>query len=85
MPIVIQRAALGQSQGLVKSLPEISTGWLANGHTTASVQPGKEKFARETFEKNKQNLDDRPSAAGCMRCEAKATKSEHRVCVQTSV
>ena len=29
------------------------------------MQPGKEKFARGTFEKNKQNLDDRPSAAGC--------------------
>ena len=42
-----QRAALGQSQGLVKSLPESSTGWLA----TAAVQPGKEKFARGTVEK----------------------------------
>jgi len=26
------------------------------GHTTAAVQLGKEKFARGTFEKNKQNL-----------------------------
>ena len=43
----VQRAALGQSQDLVKSLPESSTGWLA----TNAVQPGKEKFALGTFEK----------------------------------
>ena len=59
----LQRAALGQSQGLVKSLLESSTGWLAILLLLCSE--ARKNLQEELLRKIKQNLDDRPSAAGC--------------------
>ena len=54
-----QRAALDQSQGLVKILP----GWLALLHLLCSR--ARKNLQEEPLKRNKQNLDDRPSTAGC--------------------
>ena len=45
----LQRPALGQSQGSVKSFLGSSTGWWAD--TTATLLPGKKEIARGTTEK----------------------------------
>ena len=62
---IVQRAALGQSQGLVKSLPESPTGWLAILQLLCSQE--RRNLQEELLKRNKQNLDDRPSAAGCSK------------------
>ena len=49
MPGKLQRPALGQSQGSVKSFLGSSTGWWAD--TTATLLPGKKETARGTREK----------------------------------
>ena len=59
----LQRAALGQSQGLVKSLPESSTGWSAILQLLCSQT--RNNLQEELLKRNKQNLGDGPSAAGC--------------------
>ena len=47
----VQRPALGQSQGSVKSFLGSSAGWWAD--TTATLLPGKKEIARGTTEKVK--------------------------------
>ena len=51
------------SHDLVKSLPESSTGLLAI--LLLLCRQARKNLQEELMKKNKQNLDDRPSAAGC--------------------
>ena len=60
----VQRAALGLSQGLVKSFLASSTGQWAVLQLQCSQ--ARDILQEELLKRNKQNLHDRPSAALCM-------------------
>ena len=59
----LQRAALGRTQGFVKSLLQSSTGRWAMIQLLCSQ--AKEKLQEELLKRNKHNLYVRPSAARC--------------------
>ena len=59
----VQAAALGQSQGFVKSYPQSSIGCLG---VLQLLCWARKKLQGELLKRNKQNLYDRPSAARCI-------------------
>ena len=68
--VMLQRAAVGQTQGFVKRFLESSTGWWAILQLLCSQ--ARNILHEELLKRNKQNLNVRPIAARCTTLEAKA-------------